>query len=538
MRGACNDALRFLIGFALRAAGAVAEALHRLRARHHRRLWLGLRRHFGVSPETALTTAVPPVDPPSADEASRFPRIARTSGTSGRPKLLAYTRRRLAEVRWVFVDSFMRAFWMLGVRRTSMYVFGPVRADDSLSGLLLGESGRPSYLATLQAPYRMHSWELLQRFHDSYGVAAVRLWVLAVSNPGVLYSTNPSTMSTFYDTLEADWTRCSALVRDCVRDPDKVDSSLAAATRRIASVGFTQRLERIADSSTFLPIDEWAPAARVYACWTGGYVAPFLDRLEVRLPAPRFRRIPMYSMSTETIETIPDFRSGDPAFLPMAPGVYCEFLESGAPRDPDGLLSPQELSVGCEYELVVSNGHGLRRYCTGDLFRVERFVGDLPDLRFLRRRGLEYSFTGEKLTSVQALLAYERLRPSFPDLPDDHALTCFPSLQPADDLPHYRLVVVYPGQEDPGPLPGLAQRFDELLCEVNGEYRAKRSSGRLGAVRLERVGLHGLRERLPEETTAGLDSQFKFLPLYPRLWEPSEGDRTASDRQPGVLRGA
>lgn len=533
MRAEYNDALRFLIGVALRAGGALAEILHRLRARHHRFLRSKLRRRLGIFPEMELTTDVPPVDP-----ASESTRIASTSGTRGSPKLLAYSRRRIAAVRWVFVDSFMRAFRMLGVRRTSMYVFGPVQPDGSLSSLLLSEAGTPSYLATLQAPYRMHSWEPLRPLHDAYGLEAVRLWILAVSNPGVLYSTNPSTMSIFFDALEDDWPRCSALVRDCVRNPSKMDPSLAAATRRIASNGYAQRLTRIAESPAFLPIDEWAPATRVYCCWTGGYLTPFLDRLELRLPASRFRRVPMYSMSTETIETIPDFRLGDPSFLPMAPSVCCEFLEAGAPQAPDRLLAPNELSAGCVYELVVSNAHGLRRYCTGDLFRVERFVGDLPDLRFLRRRGLGYSFTGEKLTGTQALLAYKRLRRSFPDLADDHALTCFPSLQPADGLPHYRLVVVYPGQEDPGPVSGLAERFDELLRDVNSEYRAKRSSGRLGAVRLERVGLHGLRERLPRGSGAGLDSQFKFLPLYPRLWESCEGGRLASERQSGAPHGA
>ena len=532
MRAGYNDGLRFLIGVVLRAAGALAEILHRLRARHHRLLWSRLRRRFGIFPEMELTTEVPPVDP-----ASDPTRIASTSGTRGSPKLLAYSRRRIAAVRWAFVDSFMRAFRMLGVRRTSMYVFGPVQPDGSLSSLLLSEAGRPSYLATLQAPYRMHCWEPLRPLHEAYGLEAVRLWVLAVSNPGVLYSTNPSTMSIFFDTLEDDWPRCSALVRDCVRTPDKMDPSLAAATRRIASNGYARRLQRIAESPTFLPIDEWAPATRVYSCWTGGYLTPFLDRLESRLPASRFRRVPMYSISTETIETIPDFRLGDPSFLPIAPGVCCEFLESDAPRAPDQLLAPDELSVGCVYELVVSNAHGLRRYCTGDLFKVERCVGDLPDLRFLRRRGLGYSFTGEKLTGDQALLAYKRLRRSFPGLADDHALTCFPSLQPVEGLPHYRLVLVYPGQKDPGPVAGLAERFDELLSDMNSEYRAKRSGGRLGAVRLERAGLHGLRERLPRGSGPGLDSQFKFLPLYPRLWESSEGDQSASNRRPSAPRG-
>ena len=57
---------------------------------------------------------------------------------------------------------------------------------------------------------------------------------------------------------------------------------------------------------------------------------PFLDRLAKHLPAPRYKLIPMYSMSTETIETLPNFRGEDVAFLPIAAGVVYEFIEETA----------------------------------------------------------------------------------------------------------------------------------------------------------------------------------------------------------------
>ena len=79
----------------------------------------------------------------------------------------------------------------------------------------------------------------------------------------------------------------------------------------------------------------------------------------------------MFSMSTETVATIPDYRPAETAFLPAAPGVVHEFLrESEA-----GLLHSRDLEPGDTYEMVVSHRFGLRRYATGDLFRVERFVG-------------------------------------------------------------------------------------------------------------------------------------------------------------------
>lgn len=519
MRGALNDALRRLIAVALRIGGGLGEARHRLRVRYHHQHWLRLRRRLQIQPDTELASSVPQVKLPSSGPTGGSVRLVSTSGSTGTAKVVAYPRGRTEVVRWVFVDSFMRAFWAFDIRRTSMYIFGPVRGDDSLTSLLLDESGRPPYLAILQAPYRIHAWNRLRHLHDTYGTNAVRLWVLALSNPGVLYSTNPSTMSTFFDELEADWLQSSALVRDIIRGNRHIDPSLADVTRRLASRGFADRFRAIADSSTYLPIDHWAPAATAYSCWTGGYVSPFLDRLDEYLPKNRFLRIPMYSMSTETIETITDFRLGEVAFLPMAPGVCCEFLDHSAPREPGSLLPPRQLSVGGVYELVVSHSHGLRRYRTGDLFRVRRFVANLPDLQFLRRRGLTYSFTGEKLTGTQAMLAYDLLRTEFPDTVGDLPLTCFPCRRPATGLPHYRIVAVYSGRDNPGQIPGLAQRFDELLCESNSEYRAKRASGRLGPVRQESASLLAMRTHLSDRLTPGVESQFKLLPLYPRLWE-------------------
>ena len=515
MGAALNDGCRVLIGVFLRTAGGLAEILHRLRALTYTRRRARLRRQLGIHRETRLTTDLPGACSPSGSAG-----VAQTSGTGGEPKRVAYSRRQLARVRWIFIESFSRVFWALGVRRTSLYVFGPLEGETSLTGLLLSEKRLPGHLTTLQAPYRLHASNAMRRLAETYGTAAVRLWILALSNPGVLYSTNPSTMSTFLDQLDADWQRCSALVRDCVQNPERVSDAVCWVTRRLASLGYRERLERIAASPTGLPIREWAPAACLYICWTGGYVAPFLDRLARHFPPGRFRLVPMYSMSTETVATVPDLRSSQMAFLPMAPGVYYEFLELGSPREPERLLTPDQVQVGACYELVVSDVYGLRRYCTEDVFKVERFVGNLPDLRFLRRRGLAYSFTGEKLTGVQVSLAFERLRSSFPELSGEHALTCFPTRHPAESLPHYRLVVVCSGQRDPGPLPGLAERFDALLGELNPEYRSKRDSGRLGGIQVLRTDLQGLRGQISGAAATGLDSQFKFLPLYPRLWEP------------------
>ena len=68
----------------------------------------------------------------------------------------------------------------------------------------------------------------------------------------------------------------------------------------------------------------------------------------------------------------------------------------------------------------------------------------------------------------------------------------------------------------------IATRLDALLGEINGEYRSKRRSQRLGPVRLEQISMSEFRLRMPAASQDRWDSQFKILPLYPYLWESLE----------------
>ena len=112
--------------------------------------------------------------------------------------------------------------------------------------------------------------------------------------------------------------------------------------------------------------------------------------------------------------------------------------------------------------------------------------------------------------------------------PRDRSLFSSPGRQSAPPSP--TPVIVHSDPWDIGPLPGLAERSDAFLGELNLGYRAKRESGRLSSVRLERLDLAALRAGLPDGGAAGLDSRFKFEPLYPRLWVSSEYDCIAGER--------
>ncbi len=501
MTGVINDCLRSILAWTITIPGLLLSGRQRLRMVVFSLNQKRLKRKYRITVTTPVSSYGSQYIQSALRQRARF---AKTSGSTGEPKQIPYTKRRLLALKLTFSDMFVRACYAFGIKRTCLYVFSSFETDASLTSLLLDEHRLPNYLSTLQAPYRVQHHHAIRALVSKYGAAAVRLWILALANPGVLYSTNPSTISTFLDELASDWRRSSKLVRDWCEDRALFDSKVYRIARRLQSRHCEQRLKQIATSDLSLPLSLYAPAVKAYICWTGGYVKPFLDRLAAHLPASQYKLIPLYSMSTETIETVPYFRGEDVAFFPMGPGVLYEFSD-----DAGNLVNAEQLKPGKLYAMVVSDAYGLRRYQTDDLFLCRRKVHGLPDLVFARRRGLEYSFTGEKLTAEQLSAVFEQLREMYPSLVAERFLTCVPS-QPEHALPHYQVLLI--GEQRIQNSPELlAVRCDELLSEINCEYRSKRASGRLGPVSVIEVGT--------KEFAAGLadngnwETQFKFLPL-------------------------
>ena len=513
MRGRLNDCLRSIIGLSIKVFGVASTGLLRLRLLQYSSNQERLKRKYGITRDTPVLSYGPQVEQSIATQKHKIAAgnplcsfVAKTSGSTGKPKEILYTRRRLLALKLTFSEMFARACNAFRLKRTSLYVFNSFQRDESLTSLLLDDQKLPNYFSTLQAPYRVQQSRAIQALVSKYGSAAVRLWILTISNPGALYSTNPSTISTFLDELVRDWHRSSKLIKDWCEAPASFTPEVHKIARRLDSRGSTTRLKKIATSSTPLPVSICAPAVDAYVCWTGGYVKPFLDQLAKHLPSPRYKLIPMYSMSTETIETVPYFRGSDIAFLPITGGVVYEFIEETAMDHADNLLNPQQLEPEKLYAMVVSDAYGLRRYQTDDLFLCRRKLNGLPDLVFARRRSLEYSFTGEKLTAQQLSIVFDQLRAMYPSLLADRFLTCVPTHHP-QSLPHYKVLLV--SENHSGSHDLLAAKCDELLCEINTEYKHKRASGRLGPIAFININTKDFTKQLAHNW----ETQFKLLPL-------------------------
>ncbi|HKR22226.1 MAG TPA: GH3 auxin-responsive promoter family protein [Pyrinomonadaceae bacterium] len=502
MRGWFNDAIRSVIARSILLTGVVLSGWQRTRIRRFAVNQRRLKRKYRLQSDTPVLSYGPRVVESIRHAAARLgsdARFAMTSGSTDNPKQIVYTKHRLRTVRFAFSDMFARACTAYRLSRTSVYVFSSFERDASLTSLLLDEEKLPLYVSTLQAPYRVQQHPAIRKLASDYGAAAVRLWILTLSNPGVLYATNPATISTFLDELQTNWSHCSRLVKDWCNDPDRFDHAVHTIARRLASRGSAHRLQLVATNGLPVRLKDFAPAVRAYLCWTGGYVKPFLDRIATYLPTAQL--IPMYSMSTETIETETVFRDGEAYFLPLANSVVYEFV-----NDEERLLTPDQLTPGETYAMVVSDAYGLRRYHTGDLFTCRRKLNGLPDLVFLRRQALEYSFAGEKVTAEQLTTIFDHLRNKYRS---EAFLTLVPSLLPQ---PHYKLIGVS-GDSLDGDL--MATECDKLLSAMNCEYKSKRARGILGPIHFVQTGAADFAEHF----ACSWETQFKFLPLYRRTWE-------------------
>ncbi|MCA1606398.1 MAG: hypothetical protein LC775_13235, partial [Acidobacteria bacterium] len=232
--------LRRVIALGIEGLGLVLTIVHRIRIRVFFWSQRRLKRRYGICSDTPLVTFGPELElliDRAAERAGQGAKFAWTSGSTAKPKRILYTRGRLRKVKLAYVDFIARCCWSLHIKRSSLYVFSSYSTDDSLTSMLLEEKSVPHYFSSLQAPYRIHSCPAMQSLVSDYGATAVRLWILTIANPGILYTTNPSTLSIFLDDLATEWQRSALLIKDWCRKPEAFDNVVHAIANRLESRG-------------------------------------------------------------------------------------------------------------------------------------------------------------------------------------------------------------------------------------------------------------------------------------------------------------
>jgi hypothetical protein len=302
---------------------------------------------------------------------------------------------------------------------------------------------------------------------------------------GMVIAANPSTLIAL---ARAGDEQKESLIRDVADGTLSPKLDLPPDARAAIQGRLRRRPERAREleaivrrTATLYPRDYW-PAALMLGNWTGGSVGAYLRHYPRYYGEPIVRDVGL--IASEGRMTIP-VQDGTPAGVLDVTSHYFEFIPEAEGDSPNPtVLAAHELREGATYYILLTTAFGLYRYHIHDLVRVTGFYNDTPLLEFLGKGAHFANVTGEKLSEYHVTRSMAEVLKEL-----DLTLTTY-SLAPcwpdnADlEQPYYGLFIE---ENDLLPAAGarLVESLDARLRSHNIEYDAKRSSGRLGAVRPE-----------------------------------------------------
>ena len=373
--------------------------------------------------------------------------LLKTSGTTGRAKLLPVTETYAREVREG------QSLWRLALIRDHE----AVTRGKALTVVSPAVEGRlPSGLRFGSNTGRMQDeqpWLVRLRYPIPRGVASIedseaRIYALLrfalQARISTITTANPSTVL--------------LLCRKLLEHREDLARDLAEGTCRYGPAPRLGLAARLRLRVSAVP-DDWRPA-RIWDlatvnCWKGGPARFVLARLGDALGG----EVPIRELGITASEgyfAIP-MSDGDEGGVAWLGGHVLEFV------DEDGPHWAWELEVGRCYRLVVTTSGGLYRYDLNDLVEVTGFAGGAPLLRFVRKGRNVLNVTGEKVAEEQVVAVVSRLAPG---------LEGFTLGVRMGEVPTYVLAVE-------GPHEGLGRRLDGALRQANVEYDNKRDTQRL-----------------------------------------------------------
>jgi hypothetical protein len=410
------------------------------------------------------------------DRRERVLMFSMTSGTTGRPKTIPVTRRFLAAIRrgWnIFGYSALRdhrAAWLRPILQVSSSMHerrsGSGAPCGAISGLLAATQKRIVRRMYAVPPQ-------VAEVHDPSAKYYTILRCAAERDVALITTANPSSTIRLMETGREHVDRLLGdLAEGTLRPPGELPAAVASALRFGPNRPLARRLEQaVRRDGALYPRHLWRVA--LLCNWTGGTVGLYRPVLrELFGPVP-VRDIGL--LASEGRFSIP-LADETPAGVAEITANVLEFIpadQRGSAR-PD-VLRADEVEVGREYFLVVTNWAGLWRYDIDDRVRVTARLGRSPVFEFLSRGSHTASITGEKLTEHQVIAA---MRGACGEV---SAAVCRFVVQGRFSRPPYYELRLEGAPAARGA--ALAEAFDRHLKRLNVEYRAKRDSGRLAAVR-------------------------------------------------------
>lgn len=399
-----------------------------------------------------------------------------TSGTTGQPKYIPVTPRFAAAMGrgWnVFGLMALKAHpsaWL----RPILQISSPLREMDSPTGLPCGAIS--GLLATTQKKIVRRMYVVPQAV-AAIPDAATRYYTILRCGIGqdVSFITTANPSSTI-KLIETGQQHCQRLIMDVadgrISPPGELPNAVRQELHFRPNPSLARRLDKgVSRDGCLLPRHFWNIS--FLANWTGGTLRLYLPRLRELFDNAPIRDIGL--LASEGRFSVP-LEDGTAAGVADIESNFLEFIPAefyGQANPP--ALRADEVEVGREYYLVISNWTGLWRYNMDDCVRVTGKLGQSPIFEFLHRGSSTANITGEKITEHQVVEAMRHASQAAGLKVERFLLQGHFA-----DVPYYQLSVE---EVDAAGADLLARLLDEHLCRINIEYQSKRCSTRLDAVR-------------------------------------------------------
>ena len=412
--------------------------------------------------------------------ATRPVMYARTSGTTGEPKLVPVTRDVVATLRHAQrVFSYVQHRQLDAFRGRVLAIGGALREETLPDGTPAGSATGLIY-ATMPRPIRHKYVVPAEVFEiEDYELRYAVIARLAVQhgNLSMIATANPSTILRLFQQIDVDR---SALAADLAQGGSRLLAQLPPPLARHVGAVLTSSPKQASALSAAgtrgpLPLAELWPQLRAVMTWLGAGCTTAAEHIRTLLPND-VRMIDAGYVASEVRGTVVVDAERNLA-LPLLEDVFFEFVTDEAwnagERDTQLL---HELTQGQTYRVLVTTRGGLVRYDMNDLVRVTGFVYRTPTLEFVRKGRGVTNITGEKVAEDQVNLAIAKVTAA--------AGVGVPFYVVVADAAAAGYCAYVEGEAAAGIVVALATALDAKLATLNIEYGTKRASGRLRPLRV------------------------------------------------------
>ena len=156
-----------------------------------------------------------------------------------------------------------------------------------------------------------------------------------------------------------------------------------------------------------------------------------------------------------------------PEFALLCDSCFFEFIPADAPADCTDTLNIDQLEVGKEYELILTNLSGFYRYRIKDVVKVLGYEGESPKITFSYRKSQLLDLAGDKITESMMDDAMRRAGEEIGVNIIDYCV--YPN---RDDSPsHYEFLIEPDKPLDPSKCGEYLRILEKHLGEVNPVYK-------------------------------------------------------------------